>query len=628
MQSNHDFEMALKLQQAFDTEYRIENPSIDLTYNDKKKKSNLNNSRSKGLIDPSWELVDPTPNIHVLFVQFNEKFFWNKLLPVTVSWSKRMTVCAGICSYQGRGGLCAITLSEPLLKLRPRKDLIETLLHEMIHAYLFLDNNDRDRDGHGPNFHKHMYRINNEAGTNISVYHNFHDEVRLYQQHWWRCDGPCQKRPPFFGMVRRSMNRAPGPNDRWWAEHQKNCNGNFIKVKEPEKPEKTKSTKKAVPGSPKKKPTNLPDIRNFLPVVKTPKANIPNNENKENIHTINDSKPGFGLGTKNKNGTVVLNPKTGKNKGNDPSIASVIPSSSNIKGFSNSEPINGKSNVEAFSGTGRKLSNSTCNSNPLEAVRNHWAEKFIKPIEKQNTPKRKSPNTETEIMKKSRIDAISSEISCPNCNKNFTESEINSHLDKCLNADVSILSEFSDDQEINQFNDDLVKLIECPVCNTMVEEDQLNSHLDECLNKPSTSSNINDDKKLCEICEKYIFSAEFDAHVLECLTKCYDNNDDVLNSTTNSLNVSCLVCNKDIVKEDLNLHLEDCMVSVFDKNNIDDEDDNSNSSNENEIDGGSNENNDKKYNCPICMSEIDEINMNRHIDECLNTVALKNEVFD
>lgn len=41
--------------------------------------------------------------------------------------------------------------------------------HEMIHAYLFVTHNNRDRDGHGPEFHKHMNRINKEAGTNISV---------------------------------------------------------------------------------------------------------------------------------------------------------------------------------------------------------------------------------------------------------------------------------------------------------------------------------------------------------------------------------------------------------------------------------------------------------------------------
>lgn len=39
----------------------------------------------------------------------------------------------------------------------------------MIHGYLFLTNNNRDRDGHGPEFCKHMRRINQEAGTNITV---------------------------------------------------------------------------------------------------------------------------------------------------------------------------------------------------------------------------------------------------------------------------------------------------------------------------------------------------------------------------------------------------------------------------------------------------------------------------
>lgn len=105
---------------------------------------------------------------------FDERFFWNKLVAVCVSWSKRMTTCAGICSYQGRGGMCSITLSEPLLKLRPRRDLVETLLHEMIHAYLFVTHNNRDRDGHGPEFHKHMYRINAESGKCLSdCWHGF-----------------------------------------------------------------------------------------------------------------------------------------------------------------------------------------------------------------------------------------------------------------------------------------------------------------------------------------------------------------------------------------------------------------------------------------------------------------------
>lgn len=63
------------------------------------------------------------------------------------------------------------------------------------------------------------------------MYHDFHDEVRLYKQHWWRCNGPCQNSKPYFGMVKRATNRAPGPNDLWWAEHERRCGGKFIKVK-------------------------------------------------------------------------------------------------------------------------------------------------------------------------------------------------------------------------------------------------------------------------------------------------------------------------------------------------------------------------------------------------------------
>jgi len=66
------------------------------------------------------------------------------------------------------------------------------------------------------------------------VYHSFHDEVKEYRQHWWKCDGPCQHRPPFYGMVKRAMNRPPSSKDHWWSKHQEECGGKYIKIKEPE----------------------------------------------------------------------------------------------------------------------------------------------------------------------------------------------------------------------------------------------------------------------------------------------------------------------------------------------------------------------------------------------------------
>lgn len=148
----------------------------------------------------------------------------------------------------------------------------------MIHALLFVTQNNRDRDGHGPEFCKHMNRINKASGTKITVgasslmhfkhsaaivlscfhyvqrfpsqnnhlqphfplsphfqiYHSFHDEVDVYRQHWWRCNGPCQNRKPYFGYVKRAMNRAPSALDPWWGDHQRTCGGTYTKVKEPE----------------------------------------------------------------------------------------------------------------------------------------------------------------------------------------------------------------------------------------------------------------------------------------------------------------------------------------------------------------------------------------------------------
>lgn len=207
----------------------------------------------------------------MMFKTFNGKFFSGCLACVELEWSKKMYQCAGICySRSNRMGMSiTIRLSEPLLKLRSRKDLVETLLHEMIHAWNFVRGVLEENGGHGQNFLAKMHEINRLAGTNISVYHSFRDEVELYKKHWWRCDGACQNRKPFYGFVKRTSNRAPGKNDRWFSEHQNSCGGNFIKVKEPEKESKAKkqptTTKKRKPTTPPSTPSNgNADIRKFF----------------------------------------------------------------------------------------------------------------------------------------------------------------------------------------------------------------------------------------------------------------------------------------------------------------------------------------------------------------------------
>ncbi|XP_074659493.1 uncharacterized protein LOC141912176 [Tubulanus polymorphus] len=264
MDYSDDLALAKLLQEEYDNEVEADDSSraACLAIQSPPSSKKLN---PKSIVDPAWEMLDPSPDIRTLFLEFNEAFFWGMLSSIEVRWSPRMTLCAGLCVYEGRGGMCSVRLSQPLLKLRPRKDLVETLLHEMIHAYLFITDNNKDHDGHGPEFQKHMNRLNTETGTSISIYHSFHDEVNEYRKHWWKCNGPCQKKPPYFGFVKRAMNRAPSPRDPWWASHQQTCGGTYAKVKEPEdygkKKKKGDTSKKKAESSQTGK--NL-DIRNQL----------------------------------------------------------------------------------------------------------------------------------------------------------------------------------------------------------------------------------------------------------------------------------------------------------------------------------------------------------------------------
>ncbi|KAJ8355870.1 hypothetical protein SKAU_G00186640 [Synaphobranchus kaupii] len=288
---DEDFLLAVQLQEQFNYEASTSSSDVvDLNVDPVSKKRKVDHSgdvvapyyssfepeRPMSIVDESWETLDPSPDVRAMFLQFNDMFFWGKLFGVEVKWSPRMTLCAGVCSYEGRGGLCSIRLSEPLLKLRPRRDLVQTLLHEMIHALLFVTQNNRDRDGHGPEFCKHMDRINKASGTKITVYHTFHDEVDQYRQHWWRCNGPCQTRKPYFGYVKRAMNRAPSAQDLWWADHQRTCGGTYTKIKEPDdygkKGKKGDDKDTKAPSKPNSKPSTTTtgksgsqDIRNVLP---------------------------------------------------------------------------------------------------------------------------------------------------------------------------------------------------------------------------------------------------------------------------------------------------------------------------------------------------------------------------
>jgi hypothetical protein len=151
-------------------------------------------------------------------------------------------MCELIKDDEGRYRRIRLKLSSPLLQFRPRSDLINTLLHEAIHAYFLITSQwSHIRDptgGHGPGFQLLAQAINDHGGYDITQFHEFHDEVNSYRTHIWRCDGACQKKPPFYGLVKRTMNRPPGKSDTWWNKHEADCGGTYKKIGEPAKTKK------------------------------------------------------------------------------------------------------------------------------------------------------------------------------------------------------------------------------------------------------------------------------------------------------------------------------------------------------------------------------------------------------
>ncbi|XP_050089228.1 uncharacterized protein LOC126573286 [Anopheles aquasalis] len=380
---------------------------------------------TQNLVHPEWEILDPTPDIYSLFPLFDRKFFQGKLSCVQLEWSKKMYNCAGICYQRSNrlGRSCIIRLSEPLLKLRPRKDLVQTLLHEMIHAYCFVLGIREGNGGHGPTFKKIMNGINKIAGTNITVYHNFHDEVNVYKTHWWRCNGPCQQRQPFYGMVKRTSNRKPGPSDFWWKEHQLTCGGEFVKVREPSPKRKNAKNKENVAGFFTPVQRKGPDNRSKGQPVRSPQKNVISNyfdnsissgtggsvkgrpvtsPSKPTARSVPSKKPSYTPGAKPNIGgttleirkpTVTVTPKTEKPSTEAPtkppitrpaSVGGNLPNVKQFKDLTSSEDDDGSpshkpnrsSAVPLFTGRGFTLGSSSGGSSSGIPPRSRLLDRF------------------------------------------------------------------------------------------------------------------------------------------------------------------------------------------------------------------------------------------------------------
>lgn len=174
--------MASRSDEAGDDSVAVElNKEYSQEENTKKENKLLLLKSALSIVSPDWETLDPNPDIQALFLEFNERFFYGKLIFCTLDWTKNMELgqleWAGKCEYREQYWRAHISLSEQILKRRPRKDTVETLLHEMIHAYVFMTRG--ISGGHGSEFLFHMDRINKETGASITVQHGFVEEVDM-----------------------------------------------------------------------------------------------------------------------------------------------------------------------------------------------------------------------------------------------------------------------------------------------------------------------------------------------------------------------------------------------------------------------------------------------------------------
>ena len=111
-------------------------------------------------------------DINQLFVEFDFIFFESIVSKVfSLSFSNKLVSKAGICDYKN----CIIKLNRNLLDYLNEKSVKEVLLHEMVHAYIYLAHRSPEHLKHGKLFKKYSKIINETLQINITVTHNYHE---------------------------------------------------------------------------------------------------------------------------------------------------------------------------------------------------------------------------------------------------------------------------------------------------------------------------------------------------------------------------------------------------------------------------------------------------------------------
>lgn len=186
------------------------------------------------------------PDVSDLFCHYNSLYFRNSLGSCAVSWAEDPLPDRDVstCDYYPGGGGCIILLSKSLCKCHDESDLKNALLHEMIHAYICIKDNNSNHSDHGSKFQKLMNTINSSSvadphrpveGYNITLHHEISKKYFHYK---------CQS---CGDLITSTKMRGPSGNDCierkdvddpcqnsncHWHRHKQRCLGSYHRVQE------------------------------------------------------------------------------------------------------------------------------------------------------------------------------------------------------------------------------------------------------------------------------------------------------------------------------------------------------------------------------------------------------------
>lgn len=481
-------------------------------------------------------------------------------------------------------------------------------------------------------------------------------QVELYLTHWWRCNGICQTKKPHFGIIRRSSNRAPGPNDFWWETHIRRCGGTFIKIKEP---------------------TKKPQSKNSIPMSKYDITNYVTISSKINTKNIN---------------TAIKNVNTAIKKSNSSHTFNIPKRDPVLKPQYKQPPVLFEGNGQTLVG-GQAITNS---SNVVGEVRNIWSKKQL---DVTCTPDKKNQVAEVvrNVWTKKQLPVasildknmnIKEEIDTTcQCRKSPPAKvkkiddyfKATSVLKDLYGGNIKITKSTNESQKLIAVSDksippatdikapddknavDIIRPVNCPICNALVSSQEINKHLDECLNKEvidticnetrkeSASSRVlistgqSNNKNICaapsvpvlQIKKEFNegIKSEIPLHNVGDARSLVDVKDKIQNlsnnvepgpSRDNKMITKCVCCG-DAIDKPLGQHLEECLKFFGNNTTIPEEGASTSSAIETIVidDDIFDESivlnaTGTKVPCPCCLKMVEEAKMNEHLDMCLS----------